>query len=626
VLPRILHLTSTRSKLVLLCAALVAAPLALPGPAAGEVPSADALYSNGPSGRYVLDGTWYRRTDPRDRGIQSGFQRARALAGWQAVTIPDAANAGDVSERSYLGGVHWYRKDFEAPAGAVTNWMLRFESVNYRATVWLNGRRLGRHTGGYLPFELEARGVRKGTNRLVVRVDSRRTEAAIPPLGVRDGGKYVGGWWNYAGILREVYLRRVDTFDFVNVHARPRLDCPTCDARIYVRAIVANMERVPARAEVSATVGGKRIRFPVTTIRARGFNLFRGSAGIPSPRLWSPEDPHLYTVELTVSLDGQVVQRYTQRTGVRSIERDENGRMLLNGRHLTLRGASLHEEDPVRGAALRPDDIRANFTLLRELGANMTRSHYPMHPLALELADRYGIVVWSEVPVYQMRDQLFRKAAVRRRAVQQVRDMVNRDRSHPSVIVWSLGNENTSKPGVGFTRYVTTAARLAKRLDPTRLVGLAFPGYPTVGKQSLYTKLDALGINDYFGWYDGPLGSIADRAGLAPYLQRLHDDYPRQALFVTEFGAEANRSGLPTEKGTFEFQRDFLGFHLDVIGKMDFLNGALVWILRDFRVKPGYDGGNPQPRPPYNTKGLVDDTGARKPAFDAVRRLFRNDP
>jgi beta-glucuronidase len=617
---------SLRSKLIVLCAALTAMPWALPAPAGADAPSAGAVYSNGPSGRYQLDGTWYRRSDPRDRGLKSGFQRTRALSGWRSVTIPDAANAGDMSSRSYLGGVHWYRKDFELPAAAATHWVLRFESVNYRATVWLNGRRLGRHTGGYLPFELEARGARRGTNRLVVRVDSRRTEAAIPPLGVRDGGKYVGGWWNYAGILREVYLRRVDTFDFVNVYARPRLDCATCDARLYVRATVKNMERVPARAEVSATVAGKRIRFPLKTVRARGLLLFRGSAGIASPQLWSPDNPHLYTVELTVSLDGHVVQRYTQRAGIRSIERDENGRMLLNGRQFTLRGASLHEEDPIRGAALRPDDIRQNFELLRDLGANMTRSHYPMHPLALELADRYGIVVWSEVPVYQMRDQLFRSAAVRRRAVQQVRDMVNRDRSHPSVIVWSLGNENTSKPGVGFTRYVTTAAKLTKRLDPTRLVGLAFPGYPTIGKQNLYTKLDALGVNNYFGWYAGPLGSITDRAAAAPYLQRLHDDYPRQALFVTEFGAEANRSGAPTEKGTFEFQRDFLTFHLDVIRQLDFINGALVWILRDFRVKPNYDGGNPQPRPPYNTKGLVDDTGALKPSFETVKRLFRNQP
>jgi beta-glucuronidase len=225
-----------------------------------------------------------------------------------------------------------------------------------------------------------------------------------------------------------------------------------------------------------------------------------------------------------------------------------------------------------------------------------------------------------------MADALFRRASVRRNSIDMVREMVNRDRSHPSVIVWSLGNENTSKPGVGFTRYVTTAAKLTKRLDPTRLVGLAFPGYPTIGKQNLYTKLDALGVNNYFGWYAGPLGSITDRAAAAPYLQRLHDDYPRQALFVTEFGAEANRSGAPTEKGTFEFQRDFLTFHLDVIRQLDFINGALVWILRDFRVKPNYDGGNPQPRPPYNTKGLVDDTGALKPSFETVKRLFRNQP
>ena len=158
-------------------------------------------------------------------------------------------------------------------------------------------------------------------------------------------------------------------------------------------------------------------------------------------------------------------------------------------------------------------------------------------------------------------------------------------------------------------------------------MGLAFPGYPTVGKQELYTKLDALGVNDYFGWYAGPLGSITDRGGARALSRaRCTTTIRGQALFVTEFGAEANRSGLPTEKGTFEFQRDFLDFHLNVFGQMDFLNGALVWILRDFRVKPGYDGGNPQPDPPYNTKGLVDETGARKPAFDAVRRLFRNEP
>ena len=257
----------------------------------------------------------------------------------------------------------------------------------------------------------------------------------------------------------------------------------------------------------------------------------------------------------------------------------------------------------------------------------MTRSHYPMHPLALELADRYGIVVWSEVPVYQMRDQLFRRAAVRRRAVQAVRDMVNRDRSHPSVIVWSLGNENTSKPGTGFTRYVGEATRLVRRLDSTRLVGLAFPGYPTVGKVELYTRLDALGVNDYFGWYPGSAGlDHRPQRALARISSACTTTIAARRCSSPSSAPRRTAPGLPTEKGTFEFQNDFLSFHLGVFGQKDYLNGALVWILRDFRVKPGYEGGNPVPDPPYNTKGLIDEAGVRKPAFDAVKQLFRGQP
>jgi beta-glucuronidase len=609
-----------------LCACIGALAAWSSAPASAETPPAGSLYQNGPSGRYMLDGEWYQRADPSRRGQARGWQRSTSVRGWRTTTVPNAANAGDESTRSYLGGVWWYRKDFEAPGGAATDWVLRFESVNYRATVWLNGRRIGSHTGGYLPFEVPGRGLRRtGTNRLVVRVDSRRDRSAVPPIARRSDGRFTGGWWNYAGILREVYLRRVDTVDLVNVHVFSRRTCDTCDARLYVRAVASNLQGIPVDATLTGTVGGRKLAFRPARLSGRGFHLFRSSAVIAKPRLWSPADPNLYTVKLAVRHGGGVVQRYTQRTGIRTLAVDEGGRMLLNGRRLDLRGASMHEEDPNRGAALGPADIKANFELLRELGATMTRSHYPLHPLALELADQYGIVVWDEVPVYQMADSLFRRASVRRNSLDMVREMVNRDRSHPSVAVWSLGNENTSKPGVGFTRYLREGARIARRLDPRRLVGLAFPGYPTIGKQDVYTTLDALGVNDYFGWYPGPGGSISDRSALAPYLDRLHDDYPRQALFVTEFGAEANRAGPATEKGTFDFQAEFLDYHLRVFAQKPYLNSALVWILRDFRVKPGYDGGNPQPQAPYNQKGLVDPAGSRKPAFETVKRLFRKE-
>jgi beta-glucuronidase len=460
------------------------------------------------------------------------------------------------------------------------------------------------------------------TNILVVRVDSRRGELDVPNVAVRTDGRYVGGWWNYAGILREVYLRKVDRLDFTSVSARPELSCPTCPATVQIRAIVGNLGSSPANAVIEGRMGSRAVSFTAGAIEGGGHRVFSSSVRVDKPRLWSPAAPNLYRIVLGVRLDGRVVQRYTLHTGIRTIGVDGGGALLLNGSPVSLRGAGVHEDDPQRGAALGPADLRGNIDMLRELGATVTRAQYPLHPLTLELADRYGILVWSEVPVYQTRDRLFEHTQLRRQSIGTVRTLVTRDRSHPSVLVWSLGNENATRPGSGFTRYVTSATRLVRRLDPGRLVGLSVAGHPTVGRQTLYETLDMVGVNDYFGWYAGPKGSLANRDALGPYLDRLHRDYPRQALFVTEFGAEANRQGAATEKGTYAFQQDFLAYHLNVFAGKPFITGAIVWILKDFHVKPRYDGGNPNPAPPVSEKGLVDLTGAPKPAFETVKRLF----
>ena len=184
---------------------------------------------------------------------------------------------------------------------------------------------------------------------------------------------------------------------------------------------------------------------------------------------------------------------------------DEDGRLLLNGRTIFLRGASMHEDDP---STRRRTDSRAD-PQRRRAAAPAGGDDDPLPLPAPSAGARAGrplrhLRVVGGARSTRWRDSLFRRAAVRRQAISMVRDMVNRDRSHPSVLVWSLGNENTSRPGTGFTRYIRSAARLVRQLDPTRLIGLAFPGYPTVGKQQLYTELDALGVNDYFGWYAGP--------------------------------------------------------------------------------------------------------------------------
>ena len=608
----------------LLCPLAVGA-FAVPAQGADR-PKPGSLYFNGSSGRYLLDGTWHHRPDPTDSGIEQRFQRQTSLGGWSRTRVPHASNAGNFSPASYLGTVHWYRKDFRLPrASAAAKWILRFESVNYRARVWLNGKPLGVHVGSYLPFEQRAKSVRrKGVNRLVVRVDSRRQKFDIPPLSQRRTGAFEGGWWNYNGILREVYLRRVNTLDFERVAFQPSLRCRTCAARMTVVVGVKNVNRSAANARITGTIAGKRLRFRRKRVPGLGHARFRARVRIRNPKLWSPERPVLYTGRLQLRMGtGSIVQKYRARTGIRTLRVSRLGRIQLNFRDVNLRGASVHEDSLSRGAALTPAQMRQNMGYLKDLGAHITRSHYPFHPYMLELADINGILVWSEIPVFRMASRLFAISEVRNKAYRMLREVVVRDENHPSVAVWSIGNENASRPGTGLRKYIRKAARTVEGLDPTRLIGIATSGFPTVEKQPIYLELDVLGINDYFGWYNGPRGTISDRAQLTGYLNRLHSDYPNQALVITEFGAEANRSGPVTEKGTYEFQADFLKYHLDVFAEKPFMSGALIWNLRDFRVKPGWAGGNPRPNPPVNEKGLVDDIGRRKPSWNVVRDIYR---
>jgi beta-glucuronidase len=586
-------------------------------------PPADA--AEGQSGRYLLGGTWHERPDPADAALRDSLPASSSLAGWRAVAVPVAVNAGDFSESSYTGSVHWYRKDFRLPrVRGGSSWRLRFESVSHRARVWLNGRPLGSHVGAYLPFEVPARSIHRGVNRLVLRVDNRRRPDDIPPLSQRETGTFEGGWWNYNGILREVYLRKVRKLDFGHVFVRPRLRCRRCAATVAIDVRVRNVTRRVERARVAGWFGGRPVRFGTRRIKGGRSARLRTRLRIRNPRLWEPGHPRLYRLSLfLIDARGRIVQRYRVRPGIRSLKVNRFGRVSLNGREIDLRGAAFHEDSPDRGGALTRAQIRRVFRNLRALGATVTRAHYPLSPYALELADRYGILVWSEIPVYRMDSKLFNVPAIRARALRMLRETIIRDYNHPSVMVWSLGNENASRPKRGLRRYIRFATRTARRMDPTRLTGIAIPGYPTVEPQAIYRRLDVIGINDYFGWYPGPAGTIADQSGLDGYLDRMHSDYPRKALMITEFGAEANRHGPATEKGTYEFQSGFLDYHLRVFARKPFISAAIVWALHDFRVKPGWSGGNPLPHPPVNEKGLIDDTGFRKPAFEVVGRVFQ---
>ncbi|MEA2424409.1 MAG: beta-glucuronidase [Thermoleophilaceae bacterium] len=596
-----------RGTLTFLLACLLALCAAGPAVAAGK-----PWYQDGPGGRILLDGQWLFRADPADEGLAGGWAGQTDTAGWSATTVPNAWNAGDDSDASMAGGVGWYRRDLHVPAkppGAL--WIARFESVNYRATVFLNGVQIAQHEAASIPFEVPLANLQTGVNRLVIRVDSRRGGTDLPP---GPGG----GWWNYGGILREVYLRPVTQLDISELLTRT-----IGPDELLVRATLTNPGGGLKRGLVTATVAGRQVRLGSVRVPSGGSRDVSQHVRIGGATPWEPGHAALYEVKAVASVRGKDVASYTVHTGLRRLAVRSDGRLTVNGFPANLRGASIHEQTPARGAALTPADHAREITELRDLGAWLTRSHYPLSEDFLERADRAGIFVWEEIPFYQLAESAMRDPAVRQKGLDYLAAAIKRDQNHPSVIAWSIGNELPATPGRGQRAYIRDAVALAHRLDPTRPVAMAFAGYPTKNYIPAFAPLDALGVNDYFGWYPGPIGQIVNRGALGQFLDRLHANYPRKALFVTEFGAEANRAGPRDEKGTYDFQKEFMRFHLATYAKRPWLSGAINWVLQDFKVRPQWTGGNPLPDSPWLRKGLIDQNGAKKPAYGPTRRTYR---
>jgi beta-glucuronidase len=591
-----------------LAVAVMAAPAGSAAPGA-PVPPQRALYTDAPSGLFLLSQGWTTRADPRDVGIRDGWQREDALEGFEPVTVPNAFNARDLSRASFAGRVQWYRTSFTTPPSEdAVAWRVRFESVNVDATVWLNGKRIGRHRGAYLPFERDARSLRPGANELVVRVDSRGSPGDLPPANRPRG------WWNFGGILREVYLRAVHDFDVTNLRVTAR---PGHAAIAHVTATVRNAGAGPSpltiRSDIHGPGGFESTEAGDEGVVAPGESR-RVAVDIPIPgaKLWTPQQPNLY--ELSVDVPGG--QRTTAHFGVRRWSVTRGGRIALNGRPLALRGASFHEQTAAHGAALTPVDRDTLVQELERTGANFARAHYPPHPALLEAFDRAGIVYWEQIPVWRVRAQQLRDARFRATALATLKQAVVRDRNHASVLAWSVSNE-TLRGGSGETKYLRSARRLVRRLDPTRLLAADKSLKPLDDLPRSYRALDAIGLNEYVGWYGGRTVELPGD------LAAVHRRFPRQALLITEFGAEANRTGPLARKGTYAFQRRFLADHLSVFDRTTFLSGALVWVLRDCAIRPGWTGGNPRPRPPVLFKGLFSESGRAKPALAAVRARFR---
>ena len=502
-------------------------------------------------------------------------------------------------ELLYYEGTIWYRRTFEAaPLAKGERAFLRFGAANYRADVYLNGKKLGMHIGGFTPFSFEiTKQLKSGKNSLVVRVDNKRSKSGVPTLNT--------DWWNYGGLTRGVELIRTPA-KFI------------ADHRLWLESEATKI--ISGSVTVSNAVAGEDVVISIPELNqkltaktdAAGHATFQFTA--PDLKLWSPEQPKLYDVSIACGENS-----IAEPIGFRTV-RTSGKQILLNGKPVFLRGICIHEEFPLNGGG-RVKNAGQDEQLLKwakELNCNFVRlAHYPHNESMTRLADKLGILVWSEVPVYWTID--WTNAETYRNAEQQLTDEIRRDANRASIIIWSLANETPVSEAR--TKFLTKLAAKARELDSTRLLSAAMEKHGKAGatnvnmvQDPLADVVDIVAFNEYVGWYDG----LPDKCGKVTW-----EISYNKPVFISEFGGDARQGfhGDKTQRWTEEFQEDLYRQTLPMLDKIDGLVGFSPWVLVDFRspkrVLPGIQDG-------FNRKGLISSDGVKKKAFFVLHDYYRH--
>lgn len=567
---------------------------------------------------------WRYRADRDNRGRDRGWGRGRF--GGRVVGVPYSPNAkafgGAAGRRAYDGAVGWFAKDFDAPVAGL--YAVRFESAHHRATVFVDGEAVREHVGAYEPFSARVR-LDRGRHTIAVRVDWRG------PRRQANSG-WARAWFNYGGLNRPVTLMRLGRSELGALAVRTRLRGGRRRARVDLSVRVRNRAAARSvRLRGAISRGGSTVKaldFGSARVGAGTSRALRTSVTIDAPALWSPAAPALY--ELRIDVPGEASLR--RRIGLREIGWSE-ARLQLNGEPLTLRGAALPPDARGRGDALRPADEERLVAGLRAAGANATRSQLPLSESMLARLDAAGILVWQEIGPWEPGGRWrfetpAQIAAARDRALR----VAEAAQASPSVLTWTLTNEVAGNGQPAQQEYVRRTARALRALDPTRPIAADLWGrvLPNRGG-GMFDSLDAIGVTDYIGWYEGlDLDAAAQAAKAGARLAKLRSLFPGKPLVVTELGAAGTARISGAAFGGLRHQASMLARRLRALRDEPGLGGVIVWNLRDYALRPDFRGGSvldlrPQLRltPGLNEKGLFDFRGRAKPALAAVRRAYR---
>ncbi len=547
-----------------------------------------------------LNGLWHYAVDQYDTCIRQHWYEERRFDAngftlpvdysfdeWPAMMLPCCWNTFSEKFSLYEGSMIFTRT-FRFSRHDDERVFLKIGAANYICRVFLNREYVGMHRGGSTPAYFEISNFLRDDNRIIIQADNTRRPEQVPTENT--------DWFNYGGIYRDIEIIRV----------------PRIFIKRFQAALVPDgtFNKIQVKVQLSGEFDGEAcisipeldITLPIPICRGSGERIIDAM-----PKLWSPENPKLYHISLKCGGD-----EVSDEIGFREI-RVEGRNILLNGSPVFLRGISCHEESVRNGKALSEEEQLENIRLAKELGCNFMRlAHYPHNEKTAQLADREGILLWEEIPVYWA--IRFSREETYRDAENQLSEMILRDWNRASVIIWSVGNENADSDER--LSFMSRLARQAHRLDETRLVSAAcLVSYEKMAiADRLVPYLDLIGLNEYMGWYTPDFSLLT---------KLFENSRPEKPVVITEFGADAlpGHRGTSDDKGTEDCQKDVYERQIKVLKTIDYVKGMTPWILYDFRCPrrtsaiQGY----------YNRKGLLSpDKKYKKQAFWVLKAFYES--
>ncbi len=560
-----------------------------------------------------LNGSWDIIVDPYETGYYNHrylpsddgyFKDAQMKNSWdlveynfetsQKLQVPGDWNTQD-DKLFFYEGTMWYRKVFDFNKNNNNRAFLYFGAVNYETKVYLNGEFVGDHVGGFTPFNFEVTDkIKNGRNFVILKVDNKRKRDGVPTVNT--------DWWNYGGLTRDVKIITTPE-TFIQDYFVQLEKGNTKKIKGWVKLNGMQFEQ-----NVTITIPEAGISKNIETDE-NGYGTFEIKSNLT---LWSPENPKLYKVAIKSETD-----EIKDEIGFRTIEvKGED--ILLNGKSIFLRGICIHEETPFNGGrANSAEDAKILLGWAKDMNCNFVRlAHYPHNEYMTRMADKMGIMVWSEIPVYWT--IYWDNPDVYANAENQLQDMIHRDKNKASVILWSVANETP----VNDTRliFLSNLAEKARSIDPTRLITAALDTQTSdeeggrVIDDPLGEVVDVIGINNYCGWY-GPAINEVD-CGASTWKNKY-----QKPMIMSEFGGGALQGyhGDENDRWTEEYQMAVYEENLEMIKNISFLRGTTPWILKDFR-----SARRPLPdiQDYWNRKGVISERGIKKKSFFIMKEFY----